>query len=289
VTLLSVPTTAPVAAPAAAPMAAPTDGRRWSAGVVVRDVVLAAHGSRDPRAAADTRRLVATVAGARPDLRVRAAYLDFSEPALGAALHGRFGTTTVVPLLFTPAYHARIDVPGVVAAARDRGVPVEMTDVLGPSDETDPGLALLVAALVRRLREASTRTRSATSTSRDPSTPDGGPQWDGIVLGAAGSRDARALATVETVARALGRRIGVRSVAGYATGVGPSVARAAETLRESGSRRIAYAAMFLAAGLLADRAATAARAAGIAVVAEPIAAAPELASLIGFRIDTPTR
>jgi sirohydrochlorin ferrochelatase len=273
----------------AAPADAPADGRRSSAGVAVRDVVLAAHGSRDPRAALDTQGLVATVAGARPDLRVRAAYLDFTEPALGAALHGRFGATTVVPLLFTPAYHARIDVPGVVGAARDRGVPVQMTDVLGPCDETDPGLALLVDALLRRLREATVRTRLATSGSTDTLPPDGDAQWDGIVLGAAGSRDARALATVETVARALGQRIGIRSVAGYATGVGPSVQRAAETLRASGARRIAYAAMFLAAGLLADRAAVAARAVGIDVVAAPIAAAPELVSLIGFRIDTPTR
>src|SRR5215475_15239811 len=70
--------------------------RQWSSvDVDVRDVVLAAHGSRDPRAAADTRRLVAAVGAARPDLRVRAAYLDFTDPALGAALHGRFGPTTV--------------------------------------------------------------------------------------------------------------------------------------------------------------------------------------------------
>jgi len=103
---------------------APVAVEHGSRPVAVTDVVLAAHGSRDPHAALDTAKLVAAVAAARPDRHVRAAYLDFTAPALGAALDGRNGPTIVVPLLLTPAYHARVDVPTVVAAAGDRGASV---------------------------------------------------------------------------------------------------------------------------------------------------------------------
>ncbi|HEU0240271.1 MAG TPA: CbiX/SirB N-terminal domain-containing protein [Micromonosporaceae bacterium] len=248
------------------------DSTRVSVSVALRDVVLAAHGSRDPRAAADTRRLVAAVAAARPDLRVRAAYLDFTAPALGGALHGEFGPTTVVPLLITPAYHARVDVPGVVAAAVDRGLAVAAAPVLGPTGLEDPGLGLLVEALVRRLYDAA----ASRSTTAD---------WDAVIVGAAGSRDAGALHTVETVASALGVRLGVPCLAGYATGAGRSVIAAAETARAVGARRIAYASLFLAAGVLADRAAAAAHAADARVIAAPLGGAPEISTLVGIRVD----
>jgi sirohydrochlorin ferrochelatase len=244
--------------------------------VAVTDVVLAAHGSRDPRAAVDTAKLVAAVAAARPDRHVRAAYLDFTAPALGAALDGRNGPTTVVPLLLTPAYHARIDVPTVVAAAGDRGVSVRTAGVLGPAGDDDPGLDLLVRALVRRLVDA------AATHGRAVGERDG---WDGIVLGAAGSRDERALRTVDRVARALGASVGVPCRAGYASGVGEPVASAVARLAAGGADRIAYAAMFLAAGRLSDRAAAAAVAAGAVAVATPLVDAPELAELVGIRID----
>jgi sirohydrochlorin ferrochelatase len=239
----------------------------------VTDVILAAHGSRDPRAAVDTAKLVAAVAAARPDYHVRAAYLDFTAPALGAALDGRDGPATVVPLLLTPAYHARVDVPTVVAAAGDRGVSVTTAEVLGPPDDDDPGLDLLVRALVRRLVEAAAQ------------SPGGRDRWDGIVLGAAGSRDGRALRTVDRVARALGGALGLPCRPGYATGAGAPVDVAIARLAADGADRIAYASMFLAAGRLSDRGAAAASAAGAAVVAMPLVDAPELAELVGIRID----
>jgi len=244
--------------------------------LAVTDVVLAAHGSRDPRAAVDTGKLVTAVAAARPDLHVRAAYLDFTAPALGAALDDRNGPITVVPLLLTPAYHARVEVPAVVAAAGDRGVSVTTAPVLGPADDDDPGLDLLVRALVRRLVEA------AASSGQSAGDRD---RWDGVVLGAAGSRDERALRTVDRVARALGTVLGVACRAGYASGVGEPVDRAAARLTSGGGDRIAYAAMFLAAGRLPDRAAAEARAAGATVVATPLVDAPELVELVGIRID----
>ena len=248
--------------------------------VAVTDVVLAAHGSRDQRATVDTAKLVAAVAAVRPDRHVQAAYLDFTTPALGAALDGRNGPTIVVPLLLTPAYHARVDVPTVVAAAGDRGASVTTARVLGPADGDDPGLDLLVRALVRRLAEA------VPAPGQSPGERD---RWDGIVLGAAGSRDERALRTVDRVARALGAAVGVPCRAGYASGAGELVDVAIARLAADGADRIAYAAMFLAAGRLSDRAAAAARAAGAAAVATPLVDAPELAELVGIRIDAASR
>ncbi len=260
--------------------AAPTaiESRRRT--VAVTDVVLAAHGSRDPRAAVDTAKLVAAVSAVRPDRHVRAAYLDFTAPALGAALDGRNGPTTVVPLLLTPAYHARVDIPAVIAVARVRGVSVTAAPVLGPVDGDDPGLGLLVRALLRRLVEAA---------ANDGESPGDHDRWDGVVLGAAGSRDERALRTVDWVARALGVALDVPCRAGYASGVGEPVDTAVARLAAGGANRIGYAAMFLAAGRLPDRAAAAASAAGAAMVASPLVDAPELAELIGIRIDAASR
>jgi sirohydrochlorin ferrochelatase len=251
--------------------------------VAVTDVVLAAHGSRDPRAAVDTVKLVAAVSAARPDLHVRPGYLDFTAPALGAALDGRHGPTTVVPLLLTPAYHARVDVPAVVAAARDRGLSVTTAAVLGPTDDGDPALDLLVRALVRRLTEATEAATVARAASGRRH------RWDAVVLGAAGSRDERALVTVDRVARALGDALGVPARAGYASGVGEPVGTAVAHLAASGATRIAYASLFLAAGRLPDRAAAAANGGGAAVIATPLVDAPELVKLVGIRIAAASR
>jgi sirohydrochlorin ferrochelatase len=241
--------------------------RPRSSAAAIADVVLAAHGSRDARAARDTRRLVAALAIARPDLRVREAYLDFTAPALGAALHGRFGPTTVVPLLLTPAYHARVDVPGVVDAAREQGRAVRTADVLGPAGDHDPALDLLTGALLRRMREAGVR------------------RPDAVVVGAAGSRDTKALVTVERIADRLSARLHIDVRAGYASGAGRTVAEATRHLRDGGATRIAYASLFLAAGRLPDRAAEAARGASLSSIAAPLVDAPELVELIGIRID----
>ena len=68
------------------------------------------------------------------------AYLDLAEPdldttaaALAAAGHRR---AVVVPLLFTAAFHATIDVPQAVhAAAESSGVDLQVADILGTGDD----------------------------------------------------------------------------------------------------------------------------------------------------------
>jgi sirohydrochlorin ferrochelatase len=166
----------------------------------------------------------------------------------------------LVPLLLTEAYHGRVDVPAVAAAARDAGLPIAViiSDVLGPVSP------LLVAALVRRLPYAG---------------------LDAVVLAAAGTRDARARGTVEEAATALGVRLGVPSAVAYASAAPPTAAAAVSALRAAGARRVGVAAYFLAPGRLYDAAMESARSAGAVTIAPPLGDAPELVRLVGLRVD----
>src|SRR5262245_45860491 len=185
------------------------------------DVVLAAHGSRDPRAAESTRALAAAVAAGRAELRVRDAYLELAAPLLRDVLATAAGPTVVVPLLLTPAYHAKTDVPAVVEAARGAGAVVQLAPILGVDPAApagDPDLALLVAALARLIPAPARRPALVGAGGPTPAGSEGG--WDAVVLGAAGSRRPEALAAVERVAAALGTVLGVDCRPGYASGSG---------------------------------------------------------------------
>ncbi|MET8150365.1 sirohydrochlorin chelatase [Actinoplanes sp. NPDC049668] len=234
-------------------------------------VVLVAHGSRDPRAAAATESLARAVGAAYPLWDVRAAYLDHSVPRprqVLADFEGRgHGRAVLVPLLLTAAYHGRVDVPGEIAAARadGLGMDVEVADVLGPFDgHVSP---LLLGGLEQRLGEAA---------------PGGG--LDAVVLAAAGTRDSAARATVSRAAAALGERLGVPCRVAYASAASPVSGEVVAVLRAQGHRRVGLASYFLAPGLLYDNTVRSARAAGVTVVAEPLTDVPDLVRLVAGRI-----
>lgn len=224
-------------------------------------LLLLAHGSRDRRSGLATRALTHAVAGARPSVTVRHAFLDLSSPRAETVLRqlARSGhrEVVVVPLLLTEAYHSRVDVPTVLAAASPPEMSVRRADVIGP----DP---LLVDALARGLGS--------------------GDGFDGVVLAAAGSSDTRALATVREVAAALGERYGVPCEAGFASAQ-PDVVEAVGRLRRAGAHRIAVASYFLAPGRLYDRVIAAARDTTVLMVTEPFVAAPELVRVVAARFD----
>jgi sirohydrochlorin ferrochelatase len=245
-------------------------------------VVLVAHGSRDPRAAEHTEALTRAVAVAHPEWEVHASYLDHAGPRpldvlgrLAAAGHRR---AVLVPLLLTAAFHGKVDVPAVVGAAREAGLPIDVTlsDVLGPvppgqSAPASSGLAstalvpvLLVDGLVRRL----------------PTT-----DLDAVVLAAAGTRDATARRTVEDAAAALGARLGLPCTVAYASAAPPTAGEAVASLSAG---RVGVASYFLAPGLLYDNAMASARAAGAVAVAPPLGDAPELVELVAARVHAAT-
>ncbi|MGX7670091.1 sirohydrochlorin chelatase [Plantactinospora sp. DSM 117369] len=256
------------------------------AGSAPAPVVLVAHGSGDPRAARATEALTRAVAAARPGLLVRASYLDHGPPRPGAVLAeleaAGHRQAVLVPLLLTAAYHGRVDIPGAVEAAREAGLrmPVRTAEVLGPTARgVDPRL---LAGLLRRLTEAV-----------DPGYPDGVVDAsalreggvDGVVLAAAGTRDAAARDTVGEVAEALGRVTGLPTRVGYASAAPPTAGTAVCALREAGARRVAVATYFLAPGRLCEAALASAREAGAVLLAAPLGDAPELVQLVLGRLD----
>ncbi|MGH3877392.1 MAG: sirohydrochlorin chelatase, partial [Actinophytocola sp.] len=147
-------------------------------------LVAVAHGSRDPRSAATVAALVDVVRAQAPSLEVRTAFLDLSAPRLPdvlAALHGAgHRDVVVVPLLLGKAFHARVDLPAMIAEATGRlpHLSVSMADVLGPDDR-------LPAVALRRLLATGVR----------PGDPE-----LGVILAAAGSSHAPANRAVSAVA-----------------------------------------------------------------------------------------
>jgi len=223
----------------------------------VSAILLVAHGSSDPRAAAMTRSLAKAVRHLHHG-EVRTAFLDHAGPRpsqvlLDLASRGH-RAVTVVPLLLTSAYHGRIDIPAAIAAARS-AVDVTVTDVLGPHP-------LLLAGVRRRLHQAV-------------------PDFDGLVLVAAGTRDPAARSTVDDAAADLGAfyRVPARAAFGSASPVTGAVA--VEALRAAGCRRIAVASYFLACGRLYDAVTASAIGAGaLAPAARPLGDVAELAQLV---------
>jgi sirohydrochlorin ferrochelatase len=238
--------------------------------MTVVPLVAVAHGSRDPRSAATVSDLLDVVRAIRPEVDVRASFLDLSTPRLGdvlTALHGDGHRHVVVaPLLLGRAYHARVDVPALIAEATARlpRLSVSVTDVLGP----DPRLETV--ALSRLLSEGVRLD--------DPSL--------GVVLAGAGSAHAPANTAVSAVANKWAARYGWAGAGAAFATADPDVPAAIEQLRARGARRIAVASWFLAPGRLPDRIAAQARAADPGVViAEPLGAAAALAELVLDRYD----
>ncbi|MGV9727263.1 sirohydrochlorin chelatase [Streptomyces albogriseolus] len=228
-------------------------------------LLVVAHGSRDPRHAATVHDLVRRVRAQRPGLRVETGFLDFNVPSVGAVLRSldAEGVRDVValPLLLTRAFHAKADIPAVLAEAPPR-LRIRQADVLGPSP-------LLLAALERRLHEAGLTPADRSST--------------GVVLASAGSSDPEAIAVIADVAREW-RHTGWCAVRpAFASASLPRTEDAVRELRELGCARVAVAPYVLAPGRLPDRIARGA--AGADVLADVLGASPEVAQVLLERYD----
>ncbi|MFF5707377.1 sirohydrochlorin chelatase [Streptomyces sp. NPDC012794] len=231
-------------------------------------LLLVAHGSRDPRHARTVRALTRRIRSTRPGLPVGTAFLDFDPPSVPGALErlARHGARRVVvqPLLLTHAFHAAVDLPGLLRQAPP-SLAVRQAPVLGP----DP---LLTAALERRLYEAGVGPGARAATA--------------VVLAAAGTTDPEAAAAFAGAARRW-QRTGWRAVrpASASGGAFPRTGDAVRALRAEGARRIAVAPYVLAPGRLPDRIAAGAAEAGADHLGAVLGAAPELARLVLLRYD----
>ncbi|MGQ4596565.1 CbiX/SirB N-terminal domain-containing protein [Nocardia sp. R6R-6] len=202
-------------------------------------LIAVAHGSRDPRSAATVSAVVAAVAAARPDIEVRAAFLDLTAPSVeqivdSLAAQG-YSHAVVSPLLLGSAFHARVDLPGLLAAARARHPQLRLTQaaVLGAG-------TLLIDALRDRVLAA-----------RDGEHASPGHRI-GVAVAAVGSSSAAANARTAQVAAQLATRTGWLTEICFAT-TEPSVVAAISRLHARGADRVLVAPWFLAPGLLTDR------------------------------------
>jgi sirohydrochlorin ferrochelatase len=220
-------------------------------------LVLTAHGSADPRSAASAHEVAHTIRMLRRDVDVRVAFCEQNSPNLRDVLAATGRYAVVVPLLLADAYHARIDIPAMIAHSD-----VRQSDVLGEDDR-------LIAVLRQRLTHA--------GISRlDPDV--------GVLVTAVGSSRPQANARTALVADYLVQHTRWTATTAFATGPHPTLAEATDILRQRGATRLVVAPWFLAHGTITDRVADFAHANGI-VMAEPLGAHRLVADTVLDRFD----
>jgi sirohydrochlorin ferrochelatase len=172
-----------------------------------------------------------------------------------------FDEIVVVPLLLSEAYHAKVDVPEVVAeaTARHPGLRIRASRVLG----LEPAF---LEVLDRRLRASLSDARVR--------------ELDALVLAAAGSSDHLANQAVTRLARLWGSRHRLPTLTAYASAAPPATGEAVRQFRSEGRRHIAVGSLFLAPGTLPDRASELALEAGAVAVSSPLGADPVLARTV---------
>ena len=207
-------------------------------------LVLAAHGTRDPAGALVVEDIAAAVRQ-RLAVDVEVAYVDVRSPSLTEVLRP-VDSAVVVPLFLAAGYHVRVDVPSQVLASGCSSVVV--TPALGPD-------RLMLDAVHARLVGA------------------GWKHGNAVVLAAAGSSDARAVADVHRAARRLSLLTCSDVRVGFITSARPSVP---EAVAACSGGPVAIASWLLAPGLFHQRLADM----GADLVSEPIGGHPRVVDLI---------
>jgi sirohydrochlorin ferrochelatase len=202
---------------------------------LVTSLILTAHGSADPRSAASAHEVAHTIRLLRRDVDVRVAFCEQNFPSLQDVLAATGHNAVVVPLLLADAYHARVDIPALIA---ESGSTARQADVLGEDDR-------LIAVLRQRLTYAGV-------SQLDPEV--------GVIVTAVGSSRPQANARTASVAEHLVQHTRWTATTAFATGPHPTLAEATDLLRSRGATRLVIAPWFLAPGRLTDRVAEYARA-----------------------------
>lgn len=197
-------------------------------------LVASSHGTGSPASRNAVGGLIAALARRRPDIDVRAAFVDVQRPTPLDVL-GRLEAhpARLVPLLLSAGYHVFVDLTEAAAASPS----ASLAPALGPD--------LRLAELLRdRVVEAGLR--------------DG----DVVVMAAAGSSEPSAVSDCEQVARALSGLLDRPVTAAYLSAVEPRVNTAVAAARASldgtagtadtGERRVVVATYLLAPGYFAD-------------------------------------
>lgn len=194
-------------------------------------LLAASHGSRSAAAQHAVLALVDAVTQrlttGTPAVPVVGGFVDVQQPdvphCLAAVAPGR--ATVIVPLLISAGYHVRFDLANAVAEARPRTVVV--TDALGPDER-------LARILADRLTEC------------------GLAADDRVVLAAAGSSDANAVADCRVAGEQLAALIGRPVTVAFIAAAQPRLTDAVAAVRaESPAARVVVASYLLAPGTFA--------------------------------------
>lgn len=202
-------------------------------------LVAVSHGTSSAEGRAAVRRLydaVVTAAAERwgeaaPETRL--GHVDVEQPDVPTSLASLPPDlpAVIVPLLVSAGYHVHVDLADAAEAARADGREVVVADALGPDDR-------ILAVLRRRLSEAGARA------------------GDALVLVAAGSSDARAVAACREAGEALASAVGAPVTVGFLSAAEPRLPDAiASTRADAAHGRVAVANYLLAPGYFHDLAA----------------------------------
>ena len=184
-------------------------------------LVAVSHGTSSPAGQATVAGLVDAVRRRLPDVAVSEAFVDVQQPSPEKVLDSSAGPAIVVPLLLAPGFHVHVDIARSVA-----GRDASAARVLGRSGS-------ITGILLDRLRDAGLRSD------------------DAVVLGVAGSSDARAHQSVDRAASRLAMRLGCEVVVGHLGGTG---LRIDDVVAEAGAsgRRVVVVTYLLAPGHFSD-------------------------------------
>lgn len=209
-------------------------------------LILLAHGSRHDQTGSVLDGVVKQVRQSLPSpscggpSEVRLAWLDLDEPSLDTicaelAASGE-RSALAVPLLFTNAFHARIDVPAQVSECDAHGIDVTVTEGLGLGDGTR-------RAVVRRIVEAAQKANFS------------GPN-DALIM-AVGSSDVAANQAVHEFAAGLDGMFPGQVTAAFVVGPeqvkGAAAVEAARGRAAMRGRDLVVVPLFTAPGLLWDK------------------------------------
>lgn len=196
-------------------------------------LVAAPHGTSSPAGQEAVRGLVSAVARAYPELQVVESFIDVQQPSVPTVLFEVEGPARIVPFLLSAGYHVHVD----LAKAAAEYPQARVVQALGPDRR-------LVNVLALRLQEAGLH------------------RGDRVVLAAAGSTDARAVADCEQTARMLAEELDMPVTTGYISAAQPPLADAVATAKaardreaDGGSGRVVVASYLLAPGYFASLAA----------------------------------
>lgn len=228
-------------------------------------LVMLARGSSDPAVAQVTHQLVNGLSTMRPDLLVRAAFLQQNPPSPNQVVEELFASEqremVLVPLLVTNAVECDPEMVEAVARITQANpdARISLARPIGPE-------ANLLSILDQRLRASLSQARCL--------------ELDGLVLSTACGGDVRGAALLARRARQWATHHRLPCLTAVADESGPSVAQAIMSLRAQGRRHIAVGSFFLDADDAYHQQSDLAYRYGAVSVSEPIGATRELVDIV---------